>query len=50
MIETASLLRRLKENSQQDIIEIMGSRWGVLTSVRGVYIPGKTVWYTIQDK
>ena len=43
MIETAGLPRRLKKNSQQDITETLGSRWEVLTPVRGVCAQDRTV-------
>jgi len=50
MIGTASLPRRLKENSQQSTAETSGLRWEVLTPVRGVCALSKTVWYTIQGR
>jgi len=50
MIGTASLPRRLKENSQQSTAETSGLRWEVLTPVRGVCALSKTIWYTIQGR
>ena len=50
MIGTAGLLRRLKINSQQGTAETMGSRWGVITPVKGVCTLGRTVLYTIQGE
>ena len=49
-IQTASLLKRLKKNNQQSTVEILGSRQGVLTSVRDVCMLGRTTWYTIQGE
>ena len=39
--------KKLKENNQKGIIEILKSRWRVLIPVRGVYVLGRIVWCTI---
>jgi len=44
IIGTAGLPRKLKKNSQQDTAGTLGSRWGVLTPVRGVCVQGRTVF------
>jgi len=47
---SADLLRRLKESNQQGTMEMLGSRWRILTLVRGVCALGRIAWYTIQGE
>ena len=50
MMQTAGLLKKLKENNQQDIEETWGLSWEELIPVKDVCILDRTVWYTIQGK
>jgi len=50
MMQTVGLPKRLKENNQRGTEKTLGSRWGVLTSVRDVCALGRTIWYTIQNE